>query len=91
MKFTEKLKETRIVEGAVGTLTCKVNKQHKVTWFKDGKEMKPKSTTYEIIEENLEHTLKIPKATLEDEAEYTVRLPEDETKAMLWVEGDVKI
>ena len=87
-QFTVPLKEVQSVEGQTVEMSCELSKpDQKVTWLKDGVELKP-DDRFEVVVDGCLHRLTIRNATLEDEAEYTVRLTDDvSTKATLWVEG----
>lgn len=81
------LKETEVLEGDSVTLTCEVNiPDLPVRWFKDNVEIFPMEERQQKTEGTI-HTLTIPKATLEDEAEYTVWIGGKKSKALLLVEG----
>ena len=69
-------------------MSCELSKPgQQVTWLKDGVELKPDDRC-EVVVDGCVHRLTIRNATLEDEAEYTVKLTDDiSTKATLWVEG----
>ena len=86
-EFTVPLKETEIIEGASVTLVCEVSREDaEVTWFKDDIQIAP-DESHAIIAEGTFRRLSISKAKVDDEAEYTVKMGEKTTKAMLWVEG----
>ena len=87
-EFTVPLKEVQSVEGQTVEMTCELSKPgQKVTWLKDGVELQP-SDHCELVVDGCVHRLTIRNTTLEDEAEYTVKLTDDiTTKATLWVEG----
>lgn len=85
-KFIVPLKESETVEGSTVILECQVSRIHKVTWLKDGKPIKT-DKRHKITTEGTTHRLTITESELDDEAEYTAQLPDDESKATLWVEG----
>ena len=87
-EFTVPLREVQSVEGQTVEMSCELSKPgQKVTWLKDGVELKPDDRC-EVVVDGCVHRLTIHNATLEDEAEYTVKLTDDvSTKATLWVEG----
>ena len=89
VKFVVPLKETETTEGKTITLECETSKPHKIKWLKDGKPLSP-DKCHQITQDGTTHRLIITDCTLADEAEYTVALPEDESKATLWVEGNYK-
>ena len=87
MTFTMPLKETTVTEEEAVTMECQLSKpDRKVTWYKDGKEITPDDRV-EITVEGTFHRLTIKKSYVEDEAEYTVKIKDQSTTAMLWVEG----
>ncbi len=87
--FTEPLKDLTVPEEESVTLECELSKpDQKVKWLKDGKEVKPerkKGITTKT--DGRRHSLTIPKASLEDAAEYTVKCGDQETKAKVDVQG----
>jgi len=87
-EFTVPLKEVQTVEGQTTEMSCELSKPgQKVTWLKDGAELQLDDRC-EAVVDGCTHRLTIRNATLEDEAEYTVKLTDDvSTKATLWVEG----
>jgi len=87
-EFTVPLKEVQTVEGRTVEMSCELSRPgQKVTWLKDGLELVPDERCQVVVNGCL-HRLTINNATLEDEAEYTVKLTDDiSSKATLWVEG----
>ncbi|KAH9498303.1 hypothetical protein Btru_006488 [Bulinus truncatus] len=80
------LNEADVTEGESITLTCKVNKSDvKARWFKDGAEIYPSENLILKVDGDT-HTLTIPRANLEDEAEYTIKLEDKSSTALLLVE-----
>lgn len=55
-------------------------------WFKDKTEIFP-TEECQLKVEGTVHTLTIPRATLEDEAEYTICIGDKTSTALLLVEG----
>lgn len=55
-------------------------------WFKNGKEIKP-DEHIEITVEGTLHTLKVNNANMNDDAEYTCKVDQENTSAYLHVEG----
>jgi len=82
------LKEVQSVEGQTVEMTCELSRPGQtVTWLKDGVELQPDERCAVVVD-GCTHRLTIQNASLEDEAEYTVRLTDDvSSKATLWVEG----
>ena len=88
LEFTTPLKETEIVEGANVTLEVQVSKPDaEVTWFKDDIQIAP-DEHHKIVAEGTIRRLSIDRASIDDEAEYSVKVADKVTKAMLWVEGE---
>ncbi|XP_006896723.1 PREDICTED: palladin [Elephantulus edwardii] len=73
--FEVKLKHYKIFEGMPVTFTCRVagNPKPKIYWFKDGKQISPKSDHY-TIQRDLDGTcsLHITASTLDDDGNYTI-------------------
>ncbi|XP_063090849.1 palladin isoform X3 [Cavia porcellus] len=73
--FEMKLKHYKIFEGMPVTFTCRVagNPKPKIYWFKDGKQISPKSDHY-IFQRDLDGTCSLHTAasTLEDDGNYTI-------------------
>ncbi|XP_075842961.1 palladin isoform X1 [Microtus pennsylvanicus] len=73
--FEMKLKHYKIFEGMPVTFTCRVagNPKPKIYWFKDGKQISPKSDHY-IIQRDLDGTcsLHTTASTLDDDGNYTI-------------------
>uniref|UniRef100_A0A8C2YST3 Palladin n=1 Tax=Chinchilla lanigera TaxID=34839 RepID=A0A8C2YST3_CHILA len=73
--FEMKLKHCKIFEGMPVTFTCRVagNPKPKIYWFKDGKQISPKSDHY-TIQRDLDGTcsLHTSASTLEDDGNYTI-------------------
>ncbi len=83
------LKDVTVKEEETVTLQCELSKPNqKVKWFKNGKELKPdKKRGIEPKVDGMKHTLTIPKSILDDTAEYSVRIGDQETKGKVTVEG----
>uniref|UniRef100_A0A5F9DD77 Palladin n=1 Tax=Oryctolagus cuniculus TaxID=9986 RepID=A0A5F9DD77_RABIT len=73
--FEMKLKHYKIFEGMPVTFTCRVagNPKPKIYWFKDGKQISPKSDHY-TIQRDLDGTcsLHTSASTLDDDGNYTI-------------------
>ncbi|XP_004388939.1 palladin [Trichechus manatus latirostris] len=73
--FETKLKHYKIFEGMPVTFTCRVagNPKPKIYWFKDGKQISPKSDHY-TIQRDLDGTcsLHTTASTLDDDGNYTI-------------------
>lgn len=75
------------VEGETVVLECEVNKPGIVAmWLKDGEQIMP-TDEYEIQVDGCKHTLKIPEASLDHEAEYTIMIGNQDSSTVLYVEG----
>ncbi|XP_055453857.1 palladin [Psammomys obesus] len=73
--FEMKLRHYKIFEGMPVTFTCRVagNPKPKIYWFKDGKQISPKSDHY-TIQRDLDGTcsLQTTASTLDDDGNYTI-------------------
>ncbi|XP_069349623.1 palladin isoform X2 [Eulemur rufifrons] len=73
--FETKLKHYKIFEGMPVTFTCRVagNPRPKIYWFKDGKQISPRSDHY-AIQRDLDGTCSLHTAasTLDDDGNYTI-------------------
>ncbi len=89
--FTSPLKDQSIPEEESVTLQCELSQpDQKVTWLKDGKEVKSdRQRGIELKRDARRHSLTIPKTTLDDSAQYTVKCGEQQTKGQVTVEGRV--
>lgn len=88
MEIVKPLRETEVIEGNPVTLICEVNKPNvKATWFKDKVEIGQSENCVLGVNGNV-HTLALFKAELDDEAEYTIKLEDKESTALLLVEGE---
>ena len=68
-------------------LECKLSRPDAdVTWYKDGKEI-TSGDNVEIVVDGKWRRLRIPTCALDDEAEYSVVVGNESSRAMLWVEG----
>ena len=68
---------------------CKVSAPDAaVTWLCDGKPITPDENC-EISVEGTVHKLTLKKCQLTDEAEYTIKTANDESKASLKVKGNI--
>ena len=68
-------------------LECKLSRPDAdVTWYKDGKEISP-DDNIEIVVDGKWRRLRIKTCALDDEAEYSVIVGNESSRAMLWVEG----
>ena len=87
MTFTQPLHDQSVPESASVSLTCALSKPNaQVTWLRDGQEIIP-DENHEVEADGVFHTLTLPKAAVDDSAEYSVKVGDQETKATLAVEG----
>ena len=70
------------------TLDCELSKPNqKVTWLKNGEEIIA-SDDVELVVDDTVHKLVLKSASIDDDAEYTIRLENnEESSAHLYVEG----
>ena len=87
MTFTTPLYDVTIPEGGDVTFKCVSSKPEKADWYKNGKKITKPSKRIQIRDDNNEHTLKIEKAELDDEAKYTAQIGTSNTTGNLTVEG----
>lgn len=87
LQFLIPLEEATVPEGQSVTFSCETSDDlAPATWYKDGKEIVP--SDHMIIESKGKvHKLIIPKANIDDRAEYTVKVKDKTSKAPLFVEG----
>ena len=79
------------MEGDTLTLICEVNKPGVIAmWLKDGEQITV-TDGYEITVDGCRHILTIPDATLDDEAEYTVMIGNEESTGLVLIEGNIEI
>lgn len=79
------------MEGDTLTLICEVNKPGVIAmWLKDGEQITI-TDGYEITVDGCHHILTIPHATLDDEAEYTVMIGNEESTGLVLIEGNIEI
>jgi len=75
------------VEGQAVVMSCELSKPWPVMWLKDGIELKPDDHC-EVVADGCIHRLSFHRTTLQDQAEYTVKLSYAVfTTAALWVKG----
>ena len=76
------------VEGDTITLVCEVNKPGTpAMWLRDDEQIMP-GDGYDISVDGLTYTLKIPSATIDHEADYTIMLGNIESTSQVFVEGN---
>ncbi|CAH1785273.1 unnamed protein product [Owenia fusiformis] len=87
VKFKEKLKDVRGVEGQKAVMECRPYNPHRypVSWFKDGKEVTLSDRVQAVKDVDWEK-LVFETLDLDDEALYTCKVGDRETKAELLVD-----
>ena len=86
-EFTVPLSDATCREEESVTLECEVSlPDTAVVWLKNGEEIKPDDRV-DIVVEGTVHRMTIKKSYVEDSAEYTVVLKDEESSAKLVVEG----
>lgn len=87
VQFIIPLEEATVLEGESVTFTCETtDEMAPAKWYKDGKEIVP-SDHMQTESKGKVHKLIIPKADIDDRAEYTVQVRDKTSKAPLFVEG----
>ena len=70
-------------------MSCTVSEEgHKAIWFKAQKEIDDTGDKYLVESDGDTFTLTIPKTTVSDTAEYTVRIGDVESSGSLVVKGE---
>ena len=85
--FTKELQPQECIESETVQFLCEINKDIPVTWSKDGKPLTD-SDQYRLVSAGNVHKLVIAKATLDDEADYTVTAGSVKSTASLLVDGE---
>ena len=76
------------METRTETFECELSKPNqKVTWLRDGVELDVADTHYKISTAECTYSLTVVNCTLDDTAEYTLRVDDVSTSATLLVEG----
>ena len=85
------LKNVECLVGQKAAFKCQVSEPgQRLKWFKNGKEIKPDVTKFDVVIDGCSHTLVVKDAQLEDGVEYTAKLTDDDTtSATLIVEGKI--
>jgi hypothetical protein len=85
--FTIPLKDVKCTEHEEVTLECEISRPDRpLTWQKDGMDL-PINARFEVMVDGCSHKLVINDAQLDDTAEFTVRIGDQESTAKLEVEG----
>ena len=88
VKFISPLKDTNTPEGPTITFECEVSKLGvSVTWFRNGKKILKSDKRASLSSDGTKHFLTIKECILSDTAEYSAKIPEDETVGKLTVTG----
>ena len=82
------LKDQAVVEKEPVTFTCEMSKSNQpVQWLRDGKPIR-QGVKYKISSDGLVYSLTIPKPSVEDSAEYTVKTGDVSSTGKLTVTGE---
>ena len=88
MKFEVSLpQKLAVAETEEFTLTATLSKDRPVTWCKNDKVITTEDSHYKISNVDTTHTLRVDKATLDDEASYTLTSGDTKTQTVVTVEG----
>ena len=89
LSFTIPLEDVTVEQDEKVTLQCELSKPNqKVTWLKNGKALSFKEKNrLKITADGAKHTLVIPKADLDDTAEFTCSLNGVKTQGKVTVKG----
>ena len=88
-EFTIHLEDKEGEEEESVTFNCELSKPDKpVTWMKDGRVLE-NGDKYQITSDGCEHSMTIQEAELDDATEYTVTCGDHESKASLYVKGEL--
>ena len=84
------LQNQEVTEGDTVCMSCTVSEEgHVAQWFKEKQEIdKTLSDKYQTDVDGGLFTLTIPKSTVSDSAEYTIKIGDVETSAKLVVNGE---
>ncbi|ELT96013.1 hypothetical protein CAPTEDRAFT_139749 [Capitella teleta] len=86
VKFIMPLQETSALEHQMVTMECQLSRPDQdVKWLKNGEEIKP-DDIHEVSVDGTFHRLTLKDTAVDDEAEYTVTLGDDNTSAKLFIE-----
>ncbi|KAL7977784.1 hypothetical protein Chor_014591 [Crotalus horridus] len=88
VSFKDKLKNAEALEGGVATLCCELNKPAPVEWVKGQKTLRPGSK-YRMKKEGAIVELTIHDLDLKDAGDYTCISGDQQTTAVLTVNGEV--
>ena len=87
MEFVQPLEEIHSSPGDTATFECELNKDNvTVVWLRNGKEIKP-SKHFEIKKEGAKHRMIVKSVQFDDDAEYTVKVKNEESTSHLTVQG----
>ena len=87
MTITQPLHDQSVPEDSSVSLTCALSKANsQVTWLKNGQEVIP-DANHDVEADGVFHTMRIPKASVDDAAEYSVRVGDQASSATITVQG----
>ena len=87
LQFVKPLSDVEVIEGQTATLECVVSRPDQTAkWLRKGKPL-PKDNRITITVDKSTHKLVIQSATLDDAAEYSVKIGDKVSKATVFVEG----
>ena len=88
VEIITKLENQEVDENEAVSMVCKASEEgYSATWYKDGEEIRD-SEKYLIESESDTYTLTIPKSTVDDSGEFTIRIGDEESSANLVVNGE---
>ncbi|XP_038047566.1 titin-like, partial [Patiria miniata] len=91
IEFTEPLQALQASPGDTSTFECTLNKDNvDVVWMRNGKEIKP-TDHFVIKKDGKHHQLTVKGVQFDDDAEYTVKVKDVESKSSLVVQAAPKI
>lgn len=87
LRITRPLTDTECLEGETVSFVCEVSKPGvPALWLKDGVAISEEDG-FEFIADGCIHILKIPEATVDHDAVYTIKINGSKSIAKLFVEG----
>ena len=89
LRIISELQNQEVNEDEPVLFSCTVSEEgHKATWFKAQKEIGDTGDKYLMESEGDTFSLTIPKSTVSDSAEYTIRIGDAESSGSLVVNGE---
>ncbi|ESO99762.1 hypothetical protein LOTGIDRAFT_85536, partial [Lottia gigantea] len=86
VEIEKQLANIQVTEGQEIYLECQVSKPCDATWYKDGNKVQAEGR-FKIKSDGTLHSLTLDEAELEDQAEYSVKVGDQVSKAKVLVEG----